>query len=186
MKDIKFARKYLKAHPKHGQETFFIEKIWSNDDALSPPYIKPVSTSILEKEFDNYTKNTYHPKGHTIRKGNRWKEGDLFDATVWTADPYHSKVITFAKDIKVVKTHSFEIKDNFIYVDKEKIGGMNKMEDKVFGDYYYLYGFSNIELIAKNDGLELQDFLDWFKFPEPFDGQIIVWREDIDYSNSFI
>lgn len=183
MKDIKFARKYLKAHPKHGQETFFIEKIWSNDDALSPPYIKPVSTSILEKEFDNYTKNTYHPKGHTIRKGDRWKAGDLFDATVWTADPYNSKVITFAKDIKVVKTHSFEIKDNSIYIDKYKIGGIDKKEDNIFGVPYYLYGVSNIELIAKNDGLELQDFLDWFKFPEPFYGQIIVWREDIDYPN---
>ena len=186
MKDIKFARKYLKAHPKHGQDTFFIEKIWSNDDALSPPYIKPVSTSILEKEFDNYTKNTYHPKGHTIRKGNRWKAGDLFDATVWTADPYQSKVITFAKDIKIIKTYFFEIKDNSIYVDRERIGGLHIIKDDVFGDSFISDNIYNIEQKAKNDGLELQDFLHWFKFPEPFDGQIIVWREDIDYPNDFI
>lgn len=34
-----------------------------------------------------------------------------------------------------------------------------------------------LEEIASNDGLTLQDFKDWFKYPTAFDGQIICFKD---------
>ncbi len=35
--------------------------------------------------------------------------------------------------------------------------------------------------IAKNDGLDIDEFMAWFKYPKPFEGQIICWNENIGY-----
>ena len=38
-----------------------------------------------------------------------------------------------------------------------------------------------IKEIAKNDGLEVSDFLNWFKHPSNFSGQIICWSDSVEY-----
>ena len=30
--------------------------------------------------------------------------------------------------------------------------------------------------VAKNDGLTVEDFKSWFKYPSPFVGQILCWK----------
>ena len=116
----------------------------------------------LGKYFDwNYFKNST-PKFHTIRSGNRWKVGDKFSPRVWSCKPYRSKQIVIAPDIEIKQTWSFEIENKDIFID------------------YNLYSGAE-NLIAKNDGLETNDFLNWFKYPKPFSGQIISWDEKIKY-----
>jgi hypothetical protein len=38
-----------------------------------------------------------------------------------------------------------------------------------------------LETLAQNDGLSLADFKEWFKWGTPFDGQIICWKDNIEY-----
>lgn len=53
--------------------------------------------------------------------------------------------------------------------------------------FYYehnggLGGSEQINELAMNDGLELSDFFNWFKWPNvPFVGQVICWSDDIKY-----
>lgn len=180
--DIKFARKYLKGHPKYGEDTFFVEKIWANNDALKGVYIKPLSTEILEAEYKNYLKKDFYPKGHTIRKGDRWKAGDKFDAAVWYDRPYASKQIIIGMDIPIVRTYKFDVlvypSYALINLDGRPITRKTKEEDRIVWD-----GLRNLKTIALNDGLETQDFISWFQFPTEFHGQIIVWDPNIDYAN---
>lgn len=101
-------------------------------------------------------------KYHTIRKGNRWKVGDKFSPRVWSGMPYRSKQIIIADDIEVKQVYDFEIKNNAIYIN----GKTSSLQ--------------NIDL-ALNDGLEYRDMLSWFKFPNPFKGQIICWSDEVNY-----
>lgn len=107
-------------------------------------------------------------KNHTIRGGKRWKEGDLFSPRVWTGKPYNSPMKCISEvDMKVYKTYDFKIGNHgAIYLN-----GVFLMPEEV-------------ALISKNDGLEVNDFLDWFKFPNPFDGQIICWNKIVRYETS--
>lgn len=94
-------------------------------------------------------------KIHTIRKHRvQFRAGQQFRAVVWSDKPYHSGIVDLVdKPITVVETYPFA-----------KIG--HKI--KISGAY------ANPEIIANNDGLELQDFYDWF--PYCFDGYIICWQ----------
>jgi len=178
-KVLTFSRFYPSYHPKAGQPTFFVEKIVRSifdDRAFSYKNIEPV------KSFGGHDITTlnlrpvelFEPKHHTIRAGHRFKAGDWFSPRVWGDDinpksgkkgPYHSKQITFAPDIQVKKVWSFSIVLDGLYIDQQR--------------YLILSGL--IKEVAANDGLDLDDFLDWFRYPREFTGQIICWNESIDY-----
>lgn len=180
MKQISFARKFLKAHPRHGEETHFVEKIWANDDAFSGQYIKPLNTNLLEKEFKSYQNTDFVRKGHTIRANHRWNPNDHFDATCWWANPYNSPVIIFAKDIIIHKTYDFSIrKIRSLRYGAEVLLDGSKIAS--FENGIWASGIDIIETIAKNDGLSIDDFTDWFGFNSDFDGQIIIWDPEITY-----
>ena len=180
-KVIIFSRQFPKYHPKAGQPTYFVEKIWEVIGLPEKEY-----SFNLPDEYCNFLRKDsaeIWAKYHTIRAGNRWIVGDKFSPRVWSGKPYKSKNIIFAKDIEIKKTWKFEIKcernsemrddySNFIYIDKKLV-----MEN----DYLKL---------AKNDGLTEKDFCDWFniesrgeEFKKPmfFSGQIICWNEKIVY-----
>lgn len=160
MRVMTFSRHYPKYHPKAGEPTYFVEKIWA---------------SINDYYFDQYPLaelGDFDPKVHTIRAGNRWKVGDWFQPAIWGDDinpksgrsgPYQSKQIHFAPPIQVKKIWGFEIKDE------------NALLNGAFQDSYLL------NEIAVNDGLDYKDLLQWFRFPKPFAGQIICWDERIEY-----
>lgn len=95
-----FATVYPHYHPKKGQPTNFIQKIWAN------PHVIPINADLLGFPED---RNAFLAKGHTIRAGNRWKVGDYFKPLVWSGKPYRSKTIQIASPIMVEKTWQFII-----------------------------------------------------------------------------
>jgi len=161
-KVLTFSRVFPKYHPKAGQPTYFVEKIFAGLADSQPRWAMP-------KRFTEYDWHIYYncskPKLHTIRIGNRWKVGDKFSPRIWTDKPYNSKQLIFSTDIEIKKVFSFSkdlISKNFY------LNGIEAHPDDL------------IE-IAKNDGLELSDLLLWFQYPKPFNGQIICWSDAVSY-----
>lgn len=181
--NISFSRYFPAYHPRKGEPTNFIEKIWVS---LGAEFVEKQAVSIAAsftdlrkdsindfgamKDIQIDRINQFTPKLHTIRSGNRWKPGMKFKPVCWSGKPYNSKVIQFAPEMEVVKTYSFEHYSEGIFagykINGLKIGAMVKIEE-----------------VAKNDGLTVQDFLDWFQFDKskPFSGQIICWSDKIEY-----
>ena len=159
MKEIMFSRVYPKDHPRKGEPTYFVEKVLRQliiDDKASTEDLKSelVHIPILGR---------ISGKGHTIRKGHRFNEGDYFKPKVWTVLPYKSVKHQFAPPVKVEKVYNFEITDGQIVIDGK------------------LFATPWLNRVAFNDGLTLADFYAWFKYPKPFDGQVIVWNNEINY-----
>ena len=153
---------FPKYHPKAGQPTHFVEKIFAGLADCQPDWEMPEDFT----EYDWYAYyNCEEPKFHTIRKGNRWKVGDKFSPRIWSGKPYCSKQLTFSADIEIKKVFSFTkdlISPNFY------LNGIKVTENDLYE-------------IALNDGLELPDLLSWFQYPKPFNGQIICWSYDVSY-----
>ena len=174
-----FSTVYPSYHPRKGEPTYFVEKIW---DSIGIDFRYQLKSEVLN--FQRRDESTIWPKHHTIRAGHRWRAGDWFSPRVWGNDinpktgrkgPYHSKQITFAPNIQIKKVWYFEltqigfIKDCLVTIDgvvpKQKL----------------------IPYIANNDGLTLTDFNDWFTLSpdfrrkKTFSGQIICWNENINY-----
>lgn len=170
MKYIMCSRHFPKGHPKAGQETYFVEKIWN---AL----INPESTCDTQvmTEYLQWGNHEWweipkvyevQPKHHTIRPNNRFKPGETISLRVWSGSPYRSKQIEFAQ-VEVKKVWNIEISEFWF------INGVILEHDTV-------------KKLAANDGLAYDDFVDWFnihpkKKDEVFRGQIICWSPDINY-----
>lgn len=173
---ITFSRFFPVYHPKKGQPTNFIEKIWRSFEKESGlpksfhPFVDQVAVNIGLKNgmsFNEYVEfySELTPKHHTIRNGNRWKAGDYFSPRVWSGKPYASPMITIAPDIKIEKVWdiSLRIRGDFkeLYCNDEDLTG------------------TSISKIAMNDGLTVEDLFAWFN--KPFTGQIICWNKEIEY-----
>lgn len=159
-KVLTFSRVFPAYHPKAGQPTYFVEKIYNSlfarNNLMDYPKGLEVNESILET------------KHHTIRAGNRFKVGDYFSPRVWSGKPYNSKQIIIAPDIQVKKVWDFEIDLNCVY----SIDGKYTSEQT---DYD----------LAMNDGLTESEMQFWFmpnmNKPKEFKGQIICWNESVNY-----
>jgi len=163
MKVITFSRIYPSYHPKAGQPTGFVEKIWEGG-------IEAINTELLKDEWANFffEREGRVPKVHTIRAGERWKVGDYFSPRVWSQKAYRSPQIQFADPIRVEKVWPISV--------------INRS--------FYLHGSPlktcALEKMATNDGLSFEDLLAWFnpvgKKPVPdWHGQIICWNKDVEY-----
>lgn len=168
---ITFSRVFPKYHPKAGQPTYFVEKLWTDLFWQNIIDNRNMDEPLLEEEIKNFYTKTFEGKGHTIRKGNRWKVGDWFSPRVWGNDinpksgksgPYQSKQIMLTPLIQVKKIWNIRI--NMAY----EILEINGNDDTI------------LENIALNDGLSIDDFLYWFG-KKDFYGQIICWNENICY-----
>jgi len=181
---ITFSRTFPAYHPRAGQPTYFVEKIYNSiykqktgdwSDALG-------DTSSYVVELDHLQKETKH---QTIRAGHRFKPGDMFSPRVWGNDinpktgrsgPYHSKHIIIAPDIEVKKTCDFDIKVDGDYkcimIDNWPFYEENGR---------FITQVQALETLCKNDGLSVEDFKAWFKWGKPFTGQIICWNDTITY-----
>lgn len=159
-KVITFSRFFPPHHVHHGQPTDFVEKFWSGllkiDRELYADYLHP----------DGVPYEEYPPKFHTIRAGLRFKAGDKFSPRIWQNVPYKSKQLQFAPDMVVKKTWGFEMK-------------CGAAKGALVQECFINGKRANASQIAKNDGLELVDFLSWFN--RPFTGQVISWTEHIEY-----
>lgn len=169
---ITFSRVFPATHPRKGEPTFFVEKIWESI------YLDQYNTIVAEQfdfsklhaiGIDIYANGKYPAKHHTIRGGNRWKVGDKFSPRVWSGKPYASKQIVIAPDIEIKKVWTFEY-------------------DALLG-FYSLSGLPfgfDINQVAQNDGLTKPDFDAWFRIhpkskQQYFEGQILCWNENIEY-----
>jgi hypothetical protein len=201
-KVITFSTRFPSYHPKAWQPTHFVEKFWNsfNVETLGQTFLADFDYEVTHKlnksipyssichfnaQLHKSNRENLGAKYHTIRSGNRWKVGDKFSPRVWGNDvnpksgrsgPYHSKQIVIAPDIEVKKVWDIEIKEDPFTISFELL---NNMLLKIDG--HYATPEIIIPLIAKNDGLDLQDLLDWFKYPKPFVGQIISWSNQIEY-----
>ena len=98
-------------------------------------------------------------KIHTIRpETNKWKIGDQISMRYWTGKPYHSKQEIFCEKFEVVELIPISI--NF--------------EKDLVIIYDIAYDLSLFHKVAKNDGLNMQQFTSWFK--NEFKGVIIAWE----------
>ena len=103
MREIMFSRAFPKGHPKEGHPTYFIEKIWSWMILNMKGFWD--FDVFLAYEFidDDFYNNTDWQKGHTIRKGHRFKVGDWFVPKVWSDKPYRSKKVIIGPPMQVKK-----------------------------------------------------------------------------------
>ena len=117
-----FNRYFPKGHPKEGQETFFVEKIWKSlDYKLSQSlyfYLESFNyDSELLLNFCNSIKsNSIDGKFHTIRAGKHFKDGDFFSPRVWSGKPYTSPQIQIAPDLEIKRVYDFRIEVEGDYI----------------------------------------------------------------------
>lgn len=161
---ITFSRTFPAYHPRKGQETFFVEKIWTalqKYDNFDPnQWVNKYP--ILMDLFMNPDVINFPSKLHTIRAGHRWKAGDVFSPRVWSGKPYASPQLTIAPDITIERTVDVWI-NNLGFIDLD-------------GKYWGQICDSKTAIMAENDGLALIDFANWFS-KLPFDGQMIIWSD---------
>jgi len=174
MKVITFSTRFPAKHPKAGQPTYFVEKIMAS------------LADCIEgwKMYDDFVLYDWHqyynasPKNHTVRAGNRWKEGELFSPRVWSGKPYASKQIEFAPPIQIKKIWNFKMTARLWADECEySINGQNLNAGELI-------------TLARNDGLHVLDFMDWFSNGmaadsnrKDFEGQILCWNESVNYSS---
>jgi hypothetical protein len=156
-KVITFSRVFPKYHPKAGQPTYFVEKLLSS---INYKYYDE------DRQFNpRLSVDSFEPKHHTIRNGNRWKVGDKFSPRVWSGKPYNSKQIIICPDIEIKQIFNIkiEVEGNFYtaYID-----GKNVNQEVM-------------EILSMNDGLSLSELYDWFN--KSFEGQIICWSDAVSY-----
>jgi hypothetical protein len=177
MRVITFSRHFPKGHPKAGQETHFVEKMWLaliDQGLISMSKAVELSrqTGIGNLDMNNIRKVEQTLKFHTIRAGNRWKVGDMYSPRVWSGKPYASKQIEFAPPIRIEKIWEFGISEHDYFI---KTDGVIKS-----------ISYKLLKEIALNDGLELDDFESWFathpkKNETLFTGQILCHNPEINY-----
>lgn len=174
-KVITFSRLFPSYHLRKGQQTYFVEKIlkeWGVD-YLHDNYLQKLLDLNAQKialgkltfedveSFYLSLKATTTTKGHTIRTGNRFKDGDCFSPRCWFGRPYFEPQIIFWDDVEVKKTYPFELtKDEYLLNGKK-------------------LNLTQLTEVANNDGLSSEDLELWFQ--KPFAGQVICWDDKIDY-----
>lgn len=165
-----FSQTFPSYHPKAGQPTYFVEKIWKY---LSESNVKTSSDSsqnfpdeVILKTGELIDPDTFFPKSHTIRAGNRWRENVFFSPRIWSGPPYRSKQILIAEEMQIKKTWNILI--------------LPSQEVFINGEIFGFYGSPEIEKLAHNDGLSGDEFQNWFSHL-PFEGQIICWNPDLEY-----
>lgn len=180
---ITFSQHFPAHHPRKGEPTYFVEKIWKsfnvtvegttfyipmldNLDALNPLLSYAVISEFKSKIINYWNdQNEFKPKIHTIRAGSRWKAGDVFSPRIWLDKPYRSKQLIIAPDIEFKKVVPFTMDLNGVYsVDGKYTAGEN--EDRI---------------LAENDGLTDIDMFHWlmkdYNKPNEFIGQMLIYGE---------
>lgn len=173
-----FSRVFPDYHPRAGEPTYFVEKIYNSifsphdwsDAPDNESYVTAMNSYITDQ------------KHHTIRAGHHFQAGDFLVPRVWSGKPYKSKQIQIAPPIEIVKTWDFEIDSCGVY-------SIAKPGEQLLYTFQALDPESEYldDKIAANDGLSPQDFYHWFsrspdfKKNDGFKGQIICWNKSIEY-----
>lgn len=179
MRVITISRNFPSTHPRKGESTLFVEKIWQGLNTF-PLTVEEIANHDpeLNEQLKNHFTKVYDPKWHTIRAGNRWKVGDWFHPRVWGSDinpksgktgAYQSKQVDISIPIEIKKVWTFEMDLNGVY----------SLDGKYLDNDLY-------EEFAMNDGLSEEDMQFWFmpnmNKPKEFRGQVICWADHINYT----
>lgn len=181
MREVTFSRHFPAYHPNKGEETNFVEKIHCHN--FLEETVKEKLSEVTLNNFIDETKAyyqyfgglrmnyiaTYPPKLHTIRQGKKFKVGDYIKPMVWAGRPYHKTPeglwkIQFCDPLLIIKVYDFECTKSAYLLDGKEL---NKVQ---------------LEEIANNDGLSLEQFECWFNKKE-FSGQVICWG-NVNYQNN--
>lgn len=181
-KEIIFSRAFPGYHRRAGEPTYFVEKYWStwkfrvigidykvdyfNDLYDLNKHLPFLMVSNFKSTIDA---GIFQNKNTTIRAGKRWKVGDLFTPKVWSGLPYRSKKIIIGPEAIVVNVYDFEISNGSFFIAGREYDGEVEAH------------FELLDKLALNDGLSRIDLMSWFKYPNPFSGQIICWNENVIY-----
>ena len=152
---------------KNGNYTLFPEKILRGYDRGKCTFYEVDRSKINTLDPLLVCKNcSTIDKIHTIRSGSRWQPGmKIHFATGVRTKKYHCFAIGECKIIQDIKIEFFNSGHQIsVEVDRRKLS------------------FSEIIILAKNDGLTGKQFVDWFynatnKGKEIFHGQIIHWTD---------
>jgi hypothetical protein len=189
---IPFSRNFPTYHPKKGEPTYFVEKILNSlhisyDDYYLPLLRKlnpELPERILEDFVDSLKPVGEAEKHHTIRGGSRWKAGDKFSPRVWISRPYHPNFHNRTRiPSQLIFAPDQEVKNQWPF----HIGFFSNEDVKISKCFYDRLDVNPVAYLAKNDGLQHQDFIDWFtmspafKKDKKFFGQIICWNADVNY-----
>lgn len=135
-----------------------------------------VNVTTLSKFYNSLYWDCRTKKHHTIRNGQSWKPGMVFSPRVWSFTPYNSPQITFAPDVTL---------KSIVPVCIEQYGkhGLLVINSKDDGSIVTMLP---LDVVAKNDGLESNDFIGWFATSKlkngiNFNGQIRIWDNGTDY-----
>lgn len=169
-REVTFSRTYPAYHPRKGEPTDFVDKIWKclyDENRLYGVF-------EYQEEYDEHfgfeqCKNVHQfmPKLHTIRAGKKYKEGDFIKPMVWAEKPYRKTQtglwkLQIAPEIQLKKVYDFEL---------------NKFEFILNG---CILDLSKLTTLANNDGLTVDDFECWFNVKE-FSGQVLCWSDNVRY-----
>jgi len=159
-------------HRRHGENTDFVELIWAGllpilGEAEMHRYLDEHDGKLWHiKKVHHFIAEGIKPKIHTIRKGKRWKKGDVFSPRVWSGKPYNSKQIQFAPDLELKEVLPFESFGS----ENQTFCFNNEMRNVPYNN------LRKIQIIANNDGLSLFDFLGWFD--KPMQGQCLIFGDN--------
>jgi hypothetical protein len=195
MKVLTFSRQFPKGHPKSGLQTHFVEQVWNSFNATVRDieffwegeerltefdFNRNLPYGLVDSFVNSLTRrNELGKKHHTIRSGSRWKAGDMASLRVWSGKPYQSKQIEFAQ-VEVKKVWDIEIYQGAEVWEFKLNGKTLTWDDLDLNEF--------VDTLAKNDGLAMSDFLNWFTIhpkrkDRTFRGQIICWSDAVDYSS---
>ena len=155
------SRYFPKGHPKEGQPTYFVEKILKSLYFAGKVTLEDIQNLNI-KDFDWKVFETCFPKLHTCRAAlDSWIEivrkvnsGEyVLELFYWSGKPYHKDENGIGQVV-------------FATIDKDSGCGVQKVElnfktlvSKVDGNPWN----QNIDEIGRNDGLNFEDFKEWFR-----------------------
>lgn len=167
MKLLSFSQYFPAYHKRAGEKTCFPEQIMNtfgieynsldyfdklvewNNKALSDG--KLCLDDLTKFFYDLAITDGY--KIHTIRSKTQINVGEQFQPFVWSRKPYCSPIIKFMQPLTLLNKQTVLITPNIVSVE---------------------YGLKlNRHMIAKNDGLNVDDFDSWFSQQPTFGGYIL-------------
>lgn len=188
-------QRFAKGHIRQGEPTYFVSKMLNSLEMMGIRvqyeqfygwnYHHIDDGKLGEDDLWIFWQGVYRqrtsekitdPKHHTIRanskKGQKhFKTGDEVQLAVWSGKPYYSPQIKICPPLKVT-CYDFRVCPNGIILIQSQGNSENAYRGIFFDSAHKM-----VETLAENDGLSRADFFSWFKYPKPFEGQIIAWND---------
>ena len=151
------SRNFPKTHKRVGEQTHFVEKLLVGQYDKNKNFYLQDTQADFDREIFFECRN---PKIHTIRSNfDLWlkriseiqKGSAILSIRYWSGKPYNSKQVEICK---LDKNSGLGVQElDFIALNIER--------PCIFGFGYA--SRNHISELAKNDGLSLEDFKEWFK-----------------------